>query len=359
MKLPEQLAHYFEIKDEAQPKPVGIGKKALLAQLLKWFADKKSKRVVVARKELQRRLPFLSFKEQNKVVSVFLDSCAIDRDFVYKFLFGNWDHVYLETVENLWLQYHEARAASLIVKYAPLDFVKSHQEELSKEENYKWFSLRMAEDKDFVIDKERLEPNEYLYVLAMNKREISAEEALETLFEYLAKYMSRSFINFTVLVDIERNDDIEHEGGKRYKHVPSVLNLLEVKQMLWCIRELGILDDMEPFLVWEFGCSSETSKNSDQYKDYDVITSVGNNYLLSLIDNFPEKYRWMLKDVNRSNFFVDQQLLDSMVQENPAIGDIAGKLGLSVEGVKEKSIETLGETSSALDFIPLTDVIPF
>ena len=58
-----------KIKQTLNPKPYNVVKKnETIDTLLKWYTDKKSRRVGESKKELKKRLPYQSFSVQKKII---------------------------------------------------------------------------------------------------------------------------------------------------------------------------------------------------------------------------------------------------------------------------------------------------
>lgn len=65
------------------------------------------------------------------------------------------------------------------IRYFPLDYIKEHIEEFSEERDYYFISLRLAMDKNYVINRCKLSDIDYLSVLYHTNRQISDEDPKE------------------------------------------------------------------------------------------------------------------------------------------------------------------------------------
>ncbi len=154
--------------------------------LINEFSKKDSGKVSAARYELKRRFDYLDWKDQKKIIPLFLNSCASDRKWVYPKLLNLWDESFSDYIVSNWEKYHEERCSWIVVRYLPLSYLKNYMEELSKGRNYYFLCKRFAQDKDFVVDKTKfIYPCDYLSVLAERKETISDSEAIEILLTLL------------------------------------------------------------------------------------------------------------------------------------------------------------------------------
>ena len=62
-----------------------------IAQLIKDFSNKKSGKVSESRIEIKRRFEFLDWKDQKKIMQIFLESGKVDREWAYSELIDYWD----------------------------------------------------------------------------------------------------------------------------------------------------------------------------------------------------------------------------------------------------------------------------
>lgn len=132
--------------------------------VIKGYLDKKGGKVVDSRKEIQKRFDGLDWECQKRIIFAFLQSGATDRDWAYRKLYSIWDDCFLATLQELWEKYHEKPLSWIVIRFFPTDYVKEHLDELSEGRNYFFIYERLAEDKDFVLDRTRLNEADLLYV---------------------------------------------------------------------------------------------------------------------------------------------------------------------------------------------------
>ena len=166
-KADKRTAHKFD------PAP----RNRTLSQLLKDYVTKGLK--IKARAELKHRLPYISFEEQQIVISALCENINQDRQFALRFLDEHWDDSYTPLVTKLWHEFHDKEAAKLIVHHFPQDFIRENRFDLAAGYNYLQVRLRLPAT--FSISREQLSDSAYLYLCARLSIEISDEEA-EALF---------------------------------------------------------------------------------------------------------------------------------------------------------------------------------
>jgi len=153
---------------------------------IKGYIDKKSGKVTESRKEIERRFDGLDWRYQKQILFGFLQSGATDREWAYRKLFACWDECFITTLQELWERYHEKTLSWLVIRFFPTGYVKEHLEELSEGRNYFFIYERLAEDKDFNLDKTRLNEADLLSV-KRKQQETITDDDFEDLF-YLLIY---------------------------------------------------------------------------------------------------------------------------------------------------------------------------
>ncbi|MBO5538049.1 MAG: hypothetical protein J5965_11905 [Aeriscardovia sp.] len=77
-----------------------IPKNRPIATLVKWYADKKSGKVSDARKEIQKRFDYLDWKDQKRILLLFLQAGKSDRIWAYSKIYRQWDNTHREVTEE-------------------------------------------------------------------------------------------------------------------------------------------------------------------------------------------------------------------------------------------------------------------
>ena len=129
-----------------------------IASLMRLYCAERSGHKEDARREIKLRFHYLDYTIQKKILRMFLDGSKQDRLFCFKQIRHSWDKVFEPKLIELWEMHCEPECANLLVKYGNIDYVRRHQEELAKSAGYYPTGKRLAlEDRNFVIEKERLE----------------------------------------------------------------------------------------------------------------------------------------------------------------------------------------------------------
>ena len=181
----ERFAHQFDPVPRNKP----------LKQVLKDYTTKG--RIVKARAELKKRVPFASFSEQKQILCALFENISLDRQYALRFLDTNWDEFYTPYVERAWLLFHEWQAAKVIVHHFGLEFILANQEALANDYNYLQMRLRLPADTP--IDRKRLADSAYLYLCARQSIPVSDKEAEHILYQNTLNTIGAAYIRTSVL----------------------------------------------------------------------------------------------------------------------------------------------------------------
>lgn len=88
-----------------------------IASLIKWYMDKKSRKVSESRKEIQKRFDYLDWKDQKHILFAFLKAGKSDRQWACSKIYRQWDNCFLEPIKALWEQYHENVCAWSVIEH--------------------------------------------------------------------------------------------------------------------------------------------------------------------------------------------------------------------------------------------------
>ena len=260
-----------------------------IATLIKNYVNKKSGKVSVSREEIKWRFDHLDWKDQKKILAAFLDSCLSDREWAYTKLLDYWDETFALKVKELWETYHEYRCSWSVIRYFPVEYITAHMDEFTDERDYYFISLRLAKDQSYVIDRRKLSDIDYLALLYHTNRDISDEEARDTLFSVIHDCCLRD----TFLSRLEHIDEYSCDN------VVTPANYREVRLAIFYLRKLDKYDIEEQFYQWNKSVG-DTIRNSPEFKaidkndmdsDYEYDrrrTLVANIYAFQALD---EKYK--------------------------------------------------------------------
>ena len=208
--------------------------------LIRNYVDKKSGKVSVSREELKWRFNYLDWKDQKKILAAFLDSCLSDREWAYSKALDYWDDSFLPKVRELWETYHEYRCSWSVIRYFPLDYVREHIAEFTEERDYYFICLRLAKDKDYVIDRAKLSDTDYLALVYHTQRSLSDDDARDTLFRIVHDCcLESSFM-----------PRLERVGEGRYRNVVTPANYHKVRLAIYYLLRLEKDEAVQQFEQW-------------------------------------------------------------------------------------------------------------
>lgn len=169
-----------------------------IATLIKNYVDKKSGKVSEARDEIKWRFRAQDWTVQKKILAAFLEGGKTDRRWAYSELLDLWDNSFEEKVKELWEKYHEDRCKWVVIRYLPLDYVRQNMQNFVDERDYFFACLRLAEDKTYVIEREKLSNTDYLSVLYHSGRGVDEQEGLDILYNIVRDYCVKGIDRYDV-----------------------------------------------------------------------------------------------------------------------------------------------------------------
>ena len=179
-----------------------------ITTLLKWFTDRKSGKVVAARKKLKDRFQAQSYMDQKRIVAAFLDSAnASDRDWAALIADRQWDESYSEHLKRAWGIRQTSTVAKTVIRHLETDFIKANISALA-ELSCVDVCIRLGRNPEFDIRDYHLDTPDFLYVMAVLGRPLEESESdIEKMFfEYIytcssagGLFYSTTFDNFPKL----------------------------------------------------------------------------------------------------------------------------------------------------------------
>ena len=264
-----------------------------IATLIKNYVDKKSGKVSVSRDEIKWRFDHLDWKDQKRILNAFLDSCMSDRGWAYGKLLDYWDESFAPKVKELWEAYHEYKCSWSVIRHFPLEYLREHLDEFTDDRDYYFVCLRLAKDKSFVIDRSRLSETDYLALLYHTDREISCDDAIDTLF----RIVHDCCLKDTFMMRLER------VGEGKYRNVITPANYREVNLAYYYILKLQRYEATCLFQQWieeleeviynspEFRAIDRNDMDSD-YEYNSRRIAVSNLYAFQALDDKYKKKRF-------------------------------------------------------------------
>lgn len=306
-----------------------------ISALLKAFTDKQSGKVADARAELRDRFGKQSFLTQRKILKAMLNASKQDRIWAYNRLNYSWDGFFFEDVKTLWEQYHEKECGIVIIKYFPMEYVYDNLSALDTHGNYTNLCIKLIHHPKFQIDKERLKEDfvfyaypevEYLYILAKSKSKIEEGEATHTLFNQMAvfinthdappKYLFNRSYNF------ERQIEERNVSTKHFDFVTGIL---------WCMGELGLVDELIAFEEWDnmvrikFLGSEELQYMGNIYSSEEK--ELWHLFIQTITECLPTEYQQLVQTKYPST---SKPTKEELLNNNPALNSLVEKLGLDI-----------------------------
>ena len=287
-----------------------------IVTLIRNFVNKESGKVSESRKEIRRRFPALDWKDQKKIISAFLDSCASDREWMYTRLFDYWDDCFAEQIKSLWEKYHEDKCAWVVIRFLPENYVKSQIDHFPGGRNYYFVCRRLAHNEDFQIERNKLSAIDYLSVIFYSGKNLSDDEATEIFYKIVCEECEKE--NMFI--------DMRHVGRGVFFAVRDFAVISKALNYLESSNKTGVLETLE---AWGENVA-ETIRLSEEYatlnkaplSDYeynDRLKSIAKSYIADSL-GVECKENYMFLDARKR--------LEELERKNPVIDSLIDKLGL-------------------------------
>ena len=333
--------------------------------LIKNYINKKSGKVAESREEIQRRFDYLDWKEQKKIIRAFLDSGKTDRQWAYSKAIDYWDKSFEPQIKKLWEQHHEEKCSWAVIRHFPIEYLNQNIDIFTGNRDYYFICLRLAEDKDFVIDREKLSKTDYLAVLYHTRRDIETADAENLLYE----------IVHDICLDCDPLFALDRFADSSKGNIISPKSFQSVSLALYYLRKMGHVH-----LTWLFDEWNEKVLkaifDSTDFKEVSVYEISDSEYrfrmikiarkyaYLSLDDKYkkdtdpsieemlkPKEWYSIVQDEEWGKIKARQQtkekedsmdsepvdpaVLKEMVAKNPALEKLVGSLGLDINNESE------------------------
>ena len=210
-----------------------------IATLIRNYINKKSGKVIESRNEIRTRFEYLDWKDQKKILLANLDSCKADRTWAYMKIYSHWDPCFEPKVKDMWEKYHEPVCAWSVIRFFPISYIKENMESFTGERDYFFICTRLADDPNFVLDRNKLKTIDYLTILYNTGRTISEEEANDILYEIVYEVCFWGQLKFAELDNSWINEDL---------FLPSQLK--DVSNGLFYLNRMRIMEPIGRFYEW-------------------------------------------------------------------------------------------------------------
>jgi len=300
--------------------------------LIKYFCDKKSKKVGYARAELQFRYHAQSYADQKRILHAFLlHGTKDDRKWAAKTLYEKWDKSFSKEIVSIWEEYHELSVGITLLKFVDKAYCITQIEELRNvgiDDRYIFARLGNEPGFPYEINFETLPPFDYYYVMAKLGRPVDEDLARDILFKKLslaAKIVSGSS---------------SEEDNFIYRYPSNSITAFKgIDILIWSFGKLGLTTPL--IEVFQLAQKAHDS-NAEDYKEYAKI-------LFSLCHGHYPEY----EDLEQETLFSDEKeedlpyidLNDPAIPENVRefIKDLEGEMsddsdefGLNIRTATEK-----------------------
>lgn len=307
-----------------------------ISVLLKDFINKKGGRVAESRIKLRDRFSKQSFQIQRKILKAMLHASKQDRMWAYNRLNYSWDGFFFEDVQDLWEQYHEKECGTVVIKHFPKEYVYDNLPALDTHGNYTNLCIKLILHPKFQIDKERLKEDfvfydypevEYLYILAKSKSKIEEGEATHTLFNQMAVFINT------------HDTPPKYLGNRSYNLEQQIEELCVstkhfdfVSGILWCMGELGLVDELIAFEEWDnmvrikFLGSEELQYMGNAYSSEEE-KELWHLFLQTITECLPTEYQQLVQVKCSST---PKPTKEDLLNNNPTLNSLVEKLGLEI-----------------------------
>lgn len=175
-----------------------------------------------------------------------------------------WDDALIPDVEKAWKSNRDWSSASVICKRFPYEYVKDHQRELGMV-NYEAVCRRLARDKDFIINKQRLSRFEYFWILAQNRIHLNEMEADNLLFGHIKECLQRLIesdkVKWEGYIGVEpviEGRDYPHQIIRLLDSKPTVLLFPQMPLYAECLILMGNTNTLIKLIKWNRFLRSNT-----------------------------------------------------------------------------------------------------
>ena len=228
-----------------------------IVTLLKNYSNKKSGKVTESRNEIQTRFDYLDWKDQKKIILAFLESGKTDRQWAYLKALDYWDKAFEPKIKELWEELHERKCSWVVTRHFPKEYLQRNIDQFSEGRDYYFICLRLAEDKDFVIQQEKLSPTDYLAVLYHTGRNIQDDEAHHTLLKTVRHICEKEPSIYDNLLDSYTHLDVGT--------IISPIRFRDVSRSLYYLKGLNCEHIVAQFTIWN-DAIEKAIYSSQEYK---------------------------------------------------------------------------------------------
>lgn len=179
-----------------------------IVDLIRWYNDKKSKKVEYARVRLMRRFDGQSYVHQYAILKSFLAGDQKACDWAARHLIDDWIPPFGEAVAHRWETTPSKALAMVVIYHLPVEYVKQHQEALSQYVEYKYLCARLYGTEGFAFDESRLNVPELFFVMGRLGRKDQIPHLRLRLAEYFETHQAIEFNALYWMASLGMTDDL-------------------------------------------------------------------------------------------------------------------------------------------------------
>ncbi len=232
-----------------------------IATLISLFEDKRSGKVMESREEIKWRFRALDWEYQQRILTDFLQSGKLDRIWACAALLDLWDPMFEPKIKELWEQYHDDVCKWVVIRHLPIEYITQHMDEFTAKRDYYYICLRLAQDKDYEIETDRLSIADYLGVLFHTGRGFDGIHAETILFQIVHENCLHPLSRYA----FDKSFDFHHPTD-----IFSPMDLRDVRRVFYYFRDehLGLWD--LDFFTWNKQVEEaiQASEEYQQLKSY-------------------------------------------------------------------------------------------
>lgn len=181
----------FGLLYEPHRKP--IEKKFPVKELIRLFQDKRSGKVGESAKQLKQRFMYLNYRDQLRIMELFLNSSKSYRRWCYKTLSKWREPKFDDAIVYNWRVYHEQNCLDVMVEQFPVEKMKEVYSEICEHLNpylYNCLLQRFGKEDWVQIDKKWLKstsPHPFYYIKSMSctKEQLPVDECYDLFYNII------------------------------------------------------------------------------------------------------------------------------------------------------------------------------
>ncbi len=199
--------------------------------LLRWYGNKKSKKVSYAFRQLTKRYETQSFNNQKRILRAFLSGGKYASEWAATRLRKRWIPGLENKIKAAWGAHKGPIMAMTILYMMHEDFVMQEQEGLVRASHdpqsaYAILCGRLGGEPDFVIDESRLRIIDWFYVYGKLQRTDKVPEIDGKVDQFIR--------------ELDCKDFIMYEEISEYSFLP----YLEMGRIIWAMRRMGYTEGL-------------------------------------------------------------------------------------------------------------------